>query len=102
MESRCARADVHNKILAIGSSRVGLGYGVHLTRRHKDIAVPVLEDADDRHVAFALARVVDTSRQLGLLKRQSVKFLSKSNQFIFGYFDPIKIFFDNKNKKKSG
>ena len=27
-----------------------------------------------------------------------VKFFSKLNKFILGYFDPIKVFFDNKNK----
>ena len=26
-----------------------------------------------------------------------MKFLSKLNHFIFGYFDPVKLFFDNKN-----
>ena len=29
---------------------------------------------------------------------QSVKFFSKLNEFIFGYFDPINNFFDNKYK----
>ena len=33
---------------------------------------------------------------------QSVKFFSKLNQFKFGYFDPINIFFDSKYKHFSG
>ena len=32
----------------------------------------------------------------------AVKFFSKLNIIIFGYFDPINIFFDNKNKYFSG
>ena len=32
------------------------------------------------------------------LSTQTVKFFSKSNHFIFGYFDPTNIFSDNKNK----
>ena len=28
----------------------------------------------------------------------TVKFFSKLNKFIVGYFDPVNIFFDNKNK----
>ena len=33
---------------------------------------------------------------------RSVKFFSKLNNFFLGYFDPIHIFFDNKNKYFSG
>ena len=28
----------------------------------------------------------------------AVKFFSKLNKFIFGYFNPVNIFFDSKNK----
>ena len=35
-------------------------------------------------------------------KSLSVKFFSKNIKFIFGYFNPISIFFDDKNKYFSG
>ena len=33
---------------------------------------------------------------------RAVKFITKLNKFILGYFDPVNIFFDNKNKYFSG
>ena len=39
----------------------------------------------------------DTARNKGKA-RTAVKFFSKLNYFIFGYFDSNSIFFDNKNK----
>ena len=33
---------------------------------------------------------------------RTVNFFSKLNYYFFGYFDPINIFFDNKNKYFSG
>ena len=38
----------------------------------------------------------------GTLYSQPVKFFSKLNLLFFGYFDPVNIFFDNKNNYFSG
>ena len=44
----------------------------------------------------------DRSHGVRFLGCSSVKFFSKLNNLFFGYFDPINIFFDNKNKYFSG
>ena len=51
---------------------------------------------------------LDNCEMFGILwktsefSRSAVKFFSKLKQFFFGYFDPINIFFDRKNKNFPG
>ena len=77
--------------LQYGSIRIRLTY----MRSHYSISADLgpAKSNKGRHIVDTVFIVIQVVSML-----RAMKFFSKLNEFIFGYFDPINVFFDNTNK----